>query len=255
MKNKFLAVVCFIYSLLIIFVWFSGSLNNFLAPNMQLYLKLSIIPMVIMGIIIILNKIHYKYKPTDLVLLIPVVMVFLAGDGNLTMTLASNKINRVKNNDDEIIEYTLEDNYDFDNAYFDVKDETYSYLANYITYMTGAKKFVGKTIRVKGFTIDYSDFLLDGYYAIGKYAITCCAADAEIAGFIIKTDEKLKLNEWYEVEGVLEQGKDNEGYNIMVINVININKVSSKGENQYVYSCETYGKDACKELQKYDFEY
>lgn len=254
MKNKFLAVVCFIYSLLIIFVWFNGSLNNFLAPNMQIYLKLSIIPMVIMGIVIILNKIHYKYKSTDLVLLLPIIMVFLAGDGNLTITLASNKINRVKNNDEEIIEYVPEDNYDFDNVYFDVKDETYSYLANYITYMTGAKKFVGKTIRVKGFSIDYSDFLLDGYYAIGKYAITCCAADAEIAGFIIKTDEKIKQNEWYEVEGVLEQAKDNEGYNIMVINVINIKK-SNPDKTQYVYSCETYGKDACKELQKYDFEY
>ena len=254
MKNKFLAVVCFIYSLLIIFVWLSGSLNNFLAPNMQIYLKLSIIPMVIMGIVIILNKIHYKYKLTDLVLLLPIIMVFLAGDGNLTITLASNKINRVKNNDEEIIEYVPEDNYDFDNVYFDVKDETYSYLANYITYMTGAKKFVGKTIRVKGFSIDYSDFLLDGYYAIGKYAITCCAADAEIAGFIIKTDEKIKQNEWYEVEGVLEQAKDNEGYNIMVINVINIKK-SNPDKTQYVYSCETYGKDACKELQKYDFEY
>ena len=197
MKNKFLAVVCFIYSLLIIFVWLSGSLNNFLAPNMQIYLKLSIIPMVIMGIVIILNKIHYKYRSTDLVLLLPIIMVFLAGDGNLTITLASNKINRVKNNDEEIIEYVPEDNYDFDNVYFDVKDETYSYLANYITYMTGAKKFVGKTIRVKGFSIDYSDFLLDGYYAIGKYAITCCAADAEIAGFIIKTDEKIKQNYQY----------------------------------------------------------
>lgn len=254
MKNKFLAVVCFIYSLLIIFVWFNGSLSNFLAPNMQIYLKLSIIPMIIMGIVIILNKIHYKYKSTDLVLLLPIIMVFLAGDGNLTITLASNKINRVKNNDEEIIEYVPEDNYDFDNVYFDVKDETYSYLANYITYMTGAKKFVGKTIRVKGFSIDYSDFLLDGYYAIGKYAITCCAADAEIAGFIIKTDEKIKQNEWYEVEGVLEQAKDNEGYNIMVINVINIKK-SNPDKTQYVYSCETYGKDACKELQKYDFEY
>ena len=254
MKNKFLAVVCFIYSLLIIFVWFNGSLSNFLAPNMQIYLKLSIIPMIIMGIVIILNKIHYKYKSTDLVLLLPIIMVFLAGDGNLTITLACNKINRVKNNDEEIIEYVPEDNYDFDNVYFDVKDETYSYLANYITYMTGAKKFVGKTIRVKGFSIDYSDFLLDGYYAIGKYAITCCAADAEIAGFIIKTDEKIKQNEWYEVEGVLEQAKDNEGYNIMVINVINIKK-SNPDKTQYVYSCETYGKDACKELQKYDFEY
>ena len=40
----------------------------------------------------------------------------------------------------------------------------------------------------------------------------------------------------------------------MVINVINIKK-SNPDKTQYVYSCETYGKDACKELQKYDFEY
>lgn len=256
MKKKYLGIVCFIYSLLIIFIWLSGRLDNFIAPNMQIYLKLSIIPMTIMGIVIILNKIHYKFKSSDLVLLIPIMMIFLAGDGNLTMSLASNKISRFRNNsDDDIIEVDYNQDYDFDDVYFDIKDSTYSYLANYITYMTGAKKYVGKTIRVKGFTIDYSDYLLDGYYALGKYAITCCAADAEIAGFIIKTDEDIKLNEWYEVEGVLEQGKDNEGYNIMVINVINIKKASSKGESQYVYSCETYGKKACEELQKYDLEY
>ena len=59
--------------------------------------------------------------------------------------------------------------------------------------MTGAKKFVGKTIKVKGFAVDYSDYLNDGYYALGKYSITCCAADAEFAGFMIKTDEKAFL--------------------------------------------------------------
>ena len=257
MKKKFLGIICIIYSLLIIDIWLSGRLDHYIAPNMQIYLKISIIPMLLMSIVIFVNKFHYKYKVSDLVLLLPFIMLFLAGDGNLSMSLASNKIGNFRNSkskNEEIIEVGYEDEYDFSNPYFNVIDPSYSYLANYITYMSGAKKFVGKTIKVRGFVVDYSDYLNDGYYALGKYSITCCAADAEFAGFMIKTDEKVKLDDWYEVEGVLEQAKDKEGYNIMVINVKNIVKIHSSSEDQYVYSCESY-TNGCAEVLKYDFEY
>ena len=257
MKNKYLSLICFIYSLVILFAWISGSLNNFLAPNMQIFLKVSIIPMVLMGIIILVNKFSYKYKSSDLLLLIPLLMIFLAGDGNLSMSLASNKISGIRNkNNDDVIVYDYDANdIDLDDIYFDIVDPNYSYLANYLTYTTGAGKYAGKTIRVKGFTIDQSEYLNDGYYALGKYSITCCAADAEFAGFVVKSDTKLDMNEWYEVVGVLEYGKDKDGYNILVIDAASITKTTSNGESQYVYTCNSYGDGSCKEVTKYDLEY
>ena len=268
MKNKFLGLICLLYSIIIIYVWFFGYLDNYLAPNIQIYLKISLIPMIIMGIFFIFMNFPYKFKLSDILLLLPLIMIICAGDGNLSTALASNKmmkINRqgnkslnevvnknINNNDIKVIENEKKDE---EEIFFDVQDSVYSYLADYITYMSGSKKFIGKTIRVRGFVVDYSEYLADGYSAIGKYSITCCAADAEFAGFVIKYDfSKLKVNSWYEVEGVLELAKDAEGYDIVVINPKSVVQIFSN-EKQYVYSCNNYGDGSCSDLLKYDFEY
>ena len=96
----------------------------------------------------------------------------------------------------------------------------------------------------------------DGYFAIGKYAISCCAADAGFTGFIAKYDNsKITADKWYEVEGILEKGKDKEGYDIMYIKVINSKEISSKGEEQYVYPCYAYDDGSCEAMSKYNLEY
>ena len=83
---------------------------------------------------------------------------------------------------------------------------------------------IGKTIRVKGFVLKDNQYIPDGYFAIGKYEISCCAADATFTGFIAKYDKSnIKKNKWYEIEGVLD--KLNEKNKVMYINVININFV------------------------------
>jgi uncharacterized repeat protein (TIGR03943 family) len=264
MKKRFLGIVSIIYSLLIFYVWFTDKLKSFLAPNMQIYLKVSSVVLLIMGLILLLNnRIKYKFKISDLVLLLPIIMVILSGDGNLSLTFAKSKMisksnkteERVK--DDTPIE-VVDDNteYNFDEVYFDIVDYNYSYLADYLTYMKGARKFDGKTIRVRGFAIDYSEFLQDGYFALGKYAITCCAADAEFTGFAVKYDlSKIKYGSWYEIEGVLREGKDREGYTIMTLEAVNVKEIDKKNEEQYIYSCAAYGNGKCDELLKYDLEY
>ena len=86
--------------------------------------------------------------------------------------------------------------------------------------------------------------------------ITCCAADAEYTGFMVKyPKEKIKYGKWYQVEGYLELGKDKDGYDIMTINPTNVKEIKSDGINNYVYSCDTYGSKACDALQKYELEY
>lgn len=268
MKKRFLGIICFIYSIIIIYVWLFGMLKNFLAPNMQIYLKLSLIPMIIMGIVLSFNdKINYKFKVSDLVLLIPLIMIVFAGDGKLTVSLAKNRVvplsNRASKTSDteknEIEDIPVEDKKDsvvIDNFFFDVKDSTYSYLADYITFMKGARKYIGKTIRTRGFVISYDGYLSDDYFILGKYSITCCAADAEFTGFIIKYDKsKVKDGEWFEVEGVLIPGKDLEGYDVLAIDASSVKKIDPKNEEQYVYSCSAYGNKACEEIQSYDLEY
>ncbi|MBR1386375.1 MAG: DUF1980 domain-containing protein [Bacilli bacterium] len=269
MKNKFLGFVSLLYVLLIIYSWISGNLSNFIAPNMQIYLKIAVIPLTIMGLLLVFNnKNNYKFKLSDLVLLIPVLMIISSGDGKLSMSLANNrraiskKVNIIDNNSLEVDtnnnDNTLgrdKDEEVIDGIFFDVDDSVYSYLADYITYMAGAKKFVGKTIRLRGFTTDFGNYLPNGYFAIGKYYITCCAADSEFAGFIAKSDYKIEFNKWYEITGVLESGKDSEGYDIIAVNVKSIKEIDGDSEKQYVYSCNNYGDGKCSKLQQYDLEY
>lgn len=257
MKNKFLSIVCFIYSSLIIYVWFTSKLKYFLAPNMQIYLKLSLFLLIIMGVILWCK--NSKFKLSDLFLLLPVVFLILSGDGKLTLSLANNRVTNVSSGKkvEENISNLNEDKvYDFTNVYFDVVDETYIDLANYITYVTKTNNYVGKTIKVRGFTMTKNTSLPKGYFYIGKYAITCCAADAAYLGFIAKSDDfKIKNNTWYEIEGVLEKIKDLAGYDRMAIKIININKIDSKKEEQYVYPCYSYSDGSCSLIDKYDLDY
>ena len=99
-------------------------------------------------------------------------------------------------------------------------------------------------------------FLPDGYVAVGKYSVSCCTADAQFVGFVLKYNPKeVTADKWYEVEGVLEKGKDSEGYDIMYINAINLKEISSSGQEQYVYPCYSYDNGLCAEVSKYNLEY
>lgn len=268
--KKFLAFVCFLYASLIIFIWLKGDLNNYIAPNMQIYIKTSVFFLIIIGIVLFVNKINYRFKVSDLILLLPFILIMFASDGVLSVDIAKVKATSKSRNKTEINEIKKDENKQNDNIientpitqnkiedfYFDIEESTYSYLADYLTYMTGARKYVGKTIKAKGFAVDYNEYLTDDYFAFGRYMITCCAADAEFTGFMVKyPSEKIEYGKWYEVEGYLELGKDNEGYDVMTINPTSVKEVSQGDSNNNVYSCDSYGKGECEKLQKYDLEY
>ncbi len=299
MKRRFLGIICLIYVALILYVKLTGNLGNYLAPQMQKYIIWSVVPLLIIGLVICLNNhISYKFKFTDIVLLLPIVMIIFAGDGRLTASLANNRnalykntSNKVISNDEEQIEnkeetntnqeeqtneepskeehkteennneeiVTPEPEYDFSTVDYDVVDASYSMLSGILTYpsMEGydIDYFVGKKIRVKGFAIKNLQFISSNYFAIGKYIISCCAADAGFGGFFAKYDlSKIKENTWYEIEGVFEKIKDNENYDALIINVININEIDGNKEEQYAYPCYSYDDGSCSIMDKYDLE-
>ena len=286
MRKRFLGIICLIYVALILYVKLTGNLGNYLAPQMQKYIIWSVIPLLIIGLVICLNNhISYKFKFTDIILLLPIVMIIFAGDGRLTASLANNRntlykdtSNKVISNDEEQAEnkeepskeenkteennneeiVTSEPEYDFSTVDYDVVDESYSLLTGILTYpdMYGydINYFVGKKIKVKGFAVKKLQYMPTGYFAIGKYAISCCVADAGFGGFFTKYDlNKIKENTWYEVEGVFDKIKDNDGYNTLVINVINIKEIDGSKEEQYAYPCYSYDDGSCSALNNYDF--
>ena len=328
MKKHFLGIVCFIYTFLILYMKVSDNLKNFLAPQMQKYILWSAPVLLLIGLVMCFNNhINYRFKNSDIILLLPILMLLLAGNGRLSTSLANNRNNfnntsskqnissvskdENKTNDEEEnnIEVpksennntyeekdnntkeenkniennnTLEDinksdvtmnsskesetnssesstsKYDFSNIDFDIVDASYSMLSGLLTYPEGNdyELNAGKTIKVRGFAVKNGlSNLPSGYFAIGKYIITCCAADAGFGGFYAKYDlSKIKENTWYEIEGVLEKAKDTEGYNILAINVINIKEIDGNKEEQYAYPCYSYDDGTCSIMDKYNLE-
>lgn len=266
MRKKYFGLICIIYSLIILYCWIFNKLSNFLAPTMQLYIKLSFIPLLIIGIVLLISKDHNSIKVSDLFLLLPILLLIIAGDGKLSTSFATNRMvsnktikenKEVKKDTSQVKEsYSkLSEQYDFTKPFFDINDPTYSELSGYITFSPKAEQYAGKTIRVRGFALSNHDIVPKGYYALGKYVVSCCVADASFSGFIIKDDTNtIKNNKWYEIEGVLEPGIDNTNNSMMYINVINIKEIDSKKETQYVYPCYSYGNNKCDEINKYDLK-
>ena len=260
--KKFLGLICIIYSVIIGYVWFFDKLKYFLAPNMQIYLKSSLIPLLIMGIILLKEK-KDKFKISDLILLIPILMIILSSDGKLSLSYASNKVvmkqnvmkeTKAKKQETDIPE---DDEIDIDinnqGIYFDVNDKNYFDLAGYITFPSdNYNKYLNKTIKVRGMAVKNGEYIPKGYFQIAKYTITCCAADAELSYFYVKEDDQqIKEDAWYEIEGVLKK-TIYRNTNIMYIKIINIKEIDSKNEEIYVYPCYSYDDGKCSEFLKYN---
>lgn len=270
MKKKFLGIIYILYSSLIFYILIKGYLKNFLAPTMQKYILFAMPVLLIIGIVIIFSKEnHYKFKYTDLILLVPLIMLFLAHDGKLSTSLARNRSTSFKSSNtvekrkekkeeafkEEIMEE--EGDYDFTNVDFDVKDESYQFYSDQITYGSELDLLEGKTIRVRGFTLEKDSAIPKGYIGIGKYIISCCVADASYGGFIAKQKENLKLkdNTWYEVEGILKKGKDGYGNDILYIDIKKAKKIKKKDEELYVYPCFSYGDGSCPVFKEFNEKY
>ena len=272
MKKKFLGLICLLYALIITFVSRYNILGNFLAPQMHIYIKSTLYILIIMGVVIFYDEHNaYKFKISDLVLILPLIMLIVAGDGRLTTNLSNNrnlnlntktstkitKKDSSKENSLKEVEKNIKDGkYDFTNVDFPVINETYYDLANYLTYIDETNKYIGKTIKVRGFATKTGTYLPKGHFLLGKYGVSCCAADAGLVGFIVKEDNhRIKDGSWYEIEGVFYKTKDYAGYDIMAVKIVNIKEINGDDEEIYVYPCYSYDDGLCSELSKYNFEY
>ena len=260
MKKNFLGIICLLYTIIIFYMSITGLIANYLAPFMQKYLIIAILPLLIIGIVLIRDK-HYHFKVTDLVLLLPIICIFITNDAHLSNSLVINKNNnvireKVDVNNKQSGEINIAPVSEITSIDFDVIDASYEELSAYITYNKNAQEFIGKTIRVKGFAVKQADYLPKGYISIGKYVISCCAADATYSGFIAKTDlSKVEDGKWYQIEGILQSGIDADGYNMMYIETVNIKQIDEKSEKQYAYPCYYYDNGYCSELSKYNLKY
>ena len=263
MSKKYLGIICLLYSGIIGYVVFFNKLKNFLAPQMQIYIKLSLIPLIVIGIVLLIDKKpHYKFKISDLILLLPLLFLILAGDGRLTSSMAGNR-STIKNTNKESIEKENKEKKEYnelpstkiENIDFEVIDSTFSYLATYLSFAENATEQEGKTILAKGFVTKDSKINPSGYFSLGRYEVSCCTADASFLGFLINDNNyKIEENNWYEIQGTLKAVPTNSQRIALSIEPSYIKRIDKNKEEQYVYPCYSYDS-TCKDAQKYNLKY
>ena len=76
--KKYLGFISLIYSGIIFYLIIFNKIKYFLSPTLELYIKISVVPLIIIGLVLIINKkIEYKFKISDLILVIPLLMIIL----------------------------------------------------------------------------------------------------------------------------------------------------------------------------------
>lgn len=274
MKNKFIGYICLLYSLIALYVCLTGKLGYFLAPQMHKYVYISLPILILMFLTVKYSGIHYHFRLSDLILLLPLIGIILAGDCKLSLSYSSNSLGNFANKEKEeekiVVEILPEEKekkeeteeekeeieevvkeLDFSKPDFHIKDDTFVSLTEYLSFDKKATYYEGKTIKMRGFTVENTLNIPNGYNIFGKLQISCCAADSFISGMLIKYENKLKPNTWYEVEGTLEKVPDNEYYHL-AIKVVNIKQISE--EEMYVYPCYAYGDGSCKTVTDYNLK-
>ena len=112
-----------------------------------------------------------------------------------------------------------------------VNDNNYVQMLNY--FSQNPEGVEGSTVRIRGFSVKDTQYITDGYFALGKYIISCCVADAGVFGILVENMDTVNDNSWYEIEGTLKVIEDKYKQKTIAIVPTNINSISS--ENMYIY--------------------
>lgn len=267
MKKKIITIVCMLYAGLILYVYFMGYLSHFLAPKMHKYILSAALILLFIGLVALINKkFTYQFKLIDLILFLPIIAIFFAGTGKISLSLAKNRSNnfsmankKASQVEDNTAKKEPSDNsysqYDFTKVDYDVVDAAYSSIVDYLSNTDGVKNATGKTIRIRGFTVKKADYITPGYFAIGKYNISCCVADASVYGLLVDYDlSKIEDNGWYEIEGVLEKVTNKWGYETLAIKAVKVTEIDKNSEQLYIYPCYAYDNGSCSVLDNYDLK-
>lgn len=101
--------------------------------------------------------------------------------------------------------------------------------------------FVGKRMEMSGF-VYRQDGMKDNQFVVGRFAISCCSADAAPFGVLVDYDRaKSWANDtWVKVSGTLQK-TTYEDQEIMMLKVDSVTKLDTPKDKQYIYPNPDFG--------------
>lgn len=227
------------FSIMFYILVYSGDLAYFIHPKMVKFTYFSVFILALMaieqGFIIFkrTNKIKFKsgYLLFVFVLIIGLGVRPKGLEGEVASTKGINLVNNYTKNN-----LTIENNIDRSSNLISINEK------NYLMYLrdinVNIDKYMGKEITFTGFI--YKDNSLEkDEFVSARMLISCCAADAEVIGFLCdyKDCEKLKIYGWTNIKGKLTSKiiySDNKEVKIPLIQIDTINYIKEPVQ-KYIY--------------------
>lgn len=266
-SELFKRIVIIDYILIILFVILTGILGNLINPrqNIFVYICLGVFCLFIINKYLINNKKlikeknhenedscdcdhhehNHKLSISDVIYLLPIVLVLFINGGKLSASTINNRINtnisvsKTNNSGSSNASQTYygDNTSDFNadsSTGIDINVSDKNYVDDLDEISNNIDKYVGKTIKVKGFIYRKQD-LSSNQFILSRLYMYCCVADTQLIGYLTNYDKVDTLGDdtWYEVTAKIEKAKV-DGDTVPQLNIVNINQIDKPGE-QYVY--------------------
>lgn len=211
----------------------SGEISSYVHPRIIPFIIMTILTMIVIILFLIpeiFNKNKVKKKITSYVLfIIPLIMAFTFNVETMTSGFVKPGNINIKG--------------DAEDKDHDLKHEegTEKYIVqdtNFVEFIENSNKnfkdYKGKKIEITGF-VCRDDSLGKDQFVVGRFMMTCCAADMSVVGIVCNSNEiEIYENDtWVKAVGTLEETViDGESVTVLCIEYLEKTDVP---KNQYVY--------------------
>jgi putative membrane protein len=233
--NEFIwFLILTLFTLYIYFLISSGKITLFLHPKMIKYAAFSF---VIFGelavvqffkIFTVTTRVRFK-KGYVLFFITLIVGIFIA-PGGLTSEISNKKgVTLVSSSSIEnIAEHSHGEKQRIEGSEIIFNEKNYIHFLEDLG--NNLDKHIGKRIKITGFVLKQED-MARNEFIITRMLISCCAADSQVLGIVVRCDkaETLSKDEWVTVEGIVGSSDKHA-----VIQAAKVSK-SQKPNNQYIY--------------------
>lgn len=229
-------------------------INTYMHPKMFKYVIFSFAVFILLSIfqirrIFIYSKIK-RIKPGYIIFIIPLLLAFTVNPESLSAQIVSNKgVNIVNNNldneeeaiinnDDDSVQLDINVNRNINDTYYNTDGEKFKYTL--MELYENLDEMIGKEVELSGFVYREPDFLKNRF-VISRLLMSCCAADAQVAGLLCEWDgaNELQDNAWIKITGMIEsttyynEYTDEEG-SMALIKVTKVEGIKPP-KDQYIY--------------------
>ncbi len=220
-----------VFSIFVIYLWRMNDLNLLIHPRYHLFTISSAIFSLIVSSIVIYKRVKDNQSEitNGSLVLVTIIIVLISGLSPLSSAVLgqrNDQLNVVINSQSDISNNQIFEN-NFDS--FSLADWNY-----YFSITNNLESINNQKVILEGFFYE-DEFILDEYFQLSRFVISCCAVDARPVGILVQKSElssEYGLDDWLKIEGWLEI-RDIDSRDQVVIIVDELKSINAP-DNPYI---------------------